>query len=103
LRDIRVARVKKVDHDSWHARWALQEKAEAAELRLPEAVAAIRLALGLTQAEFGKAFGLRQRVISDLENGRGNPSLKTLLRLALPMGFTVGFVPKLKPGAIKRA
>ena len=37
----------------------------------------VRKSLGLNQTEFGKAFGLSQRVISDIETGKSNPS-KTL-------------------------
>jgi DNA-binding XRE family transcriptional regulator len=92
-----MARVSKVDHDSWKGRAELQSKAEAAKLNFPNAVTEIRLALGLTQAEFAKAFRMRQRVISDLENGRGNPSLKTLEKIGRPLGLTIGFVPKPKP------
>ena len=89
-----MARVKKVDHDSWRGRAELQERAESANLRIPEAVAEIRLALGLSQAEFAKAFKLTQRRLSDIENGRGNPSFRTLEKIGRPLGLTLGFVPR---------
>lgn len=38
----------------------------------------LRMDLGLNQTDYGKIFGLSQRVISDLEKGKSNPS-KTLL------------------------
>lgn len=89
-----MPRVKKVGHDSWEARKILHSRAEAAELVLPTAVLEMRLALGMTQAEFAKAFKMTQRRISDLENGRGNPSVQTLNKIARAFGFTLGFVPK---------
>jgi putative transcriptional regulator len=91
-----MARVHKVGHDSWKARSALQEKAEAAQLALPSAMIEIRLALGMSQAEFAKAFRMTQRRVSDLENGRGNPGLKTLDRVGRALGLRVGFVPKVR-------
>jgi putative transcriptional regulator len=89
-----MARVKKIGHDSWLARKGLHARAEAAELVLPAAVLEMRLALGLLQVEFARAYRMTQRRISDLENGRGNPSSQTLNKIARPFGFALGFVPK---------
>lgn len=39
----------------------------------------LRKTLGYTQIEFGKIIGVSQQVLSDLENGKSNPS-KTLVK-----------------------
>ena len=54
----------------------------------------------LTQKQLSEMTGITQADISRLENGTGNPSLRTLKRLAegLGMSLKVEFVPK-KPTA----
>lgn len=49
----------------------------------------------LTQQQLAEATGIAQADISRLENGTGNPSLRTLKRLAAGMGMTLKleFVP----------
>lgn len=75
------------------ARQALAEAAGRGELRLPDAIRAMRHALGLNQEEFGRLFKLTRRQVSELENGTGDPKLSTLTRLARTFGMSVGFVP----------
>ena len=55
---------------------------------------------GLTQKQLAEVTGIAQADISRFENGTGNPSLRTLERLAdgLGMRLKVEFVPK-KPTA----
>ena len=50
----------------------------------------------LTQKQLAEVTGITQADISRLENGTGNPSLRTLKRLAegLGMSLKVEFVPK---------
>jgi len=89
-----MARVKSMTREeTMEARRLLAERAASGELRLPEAVTALRHTLGMTQEQFGKAFRLTRRQVSDLETGVGNPTVDTLGRIAKPFGFTVGFVP----------
>ena len=54
----------------------------------------------LTQKQLSEMTGITQSDISRFENGTGNPSLRTLKRLAegLGMSLKVEFVPK-KPTA----
>lgn len=75
------------------ARHAVAEAARRGELRLPDAVRALRHAFGLNQEEFGRLFRLTRRQISELENGTGDPKLSTLARVARVFGMSVGFVP----------
>ena len=50
----------------------------------------------LTQKQLAEATGITQADISRLENGTGNPSIRTLKRLAAGLGMTlkVEFVPQ---------
>ena len=50
----------------------------------------IRHDLGLTQQEVGDRVGLTTSYVSRIENGRVEPSVKTLERLADALGLTVG-------------
>lgn len=54
----------------------------------------------LTQKQLAEATGITQADISRLENGTGNPSLRTLKRLAAGMGMKlqIQFVPAAPSG-----
>ena len=54
----------------------------------------------LTQTQLADATGITQADISRLENGTGNPSIRTLKRLAAGLGMTlkVEFVPQASAG-----
>ena len=70
----------------------LQEAIETGGVPIAEAIARMRHALGMTQARFGQVFKLTTRQVWELENGKANPTLDTLSRIAAPFGFTVGFL-----------
>lgn len=74
-------------------RAAVAAKARAGALRLPEAVAEMRQALGLTQVEFAKLFKLTPRQVADLERGAANPTAQTLDKIGRVFGFQIGYVP----------
>ena len=63
-------------------------------LSIPEAMKAIRHMTGLTQAEFAAHRGLSRRVIQDVEQGNGNPTVESLNHVASLFGLQVGFVPR---------
>ena len=46
----------------------------------------MRLAKGLSQTEVAKELGADKSFMSNLENGRKNPTLKTILKLAKALG-----------------
>lgn len=54
----------------------------------------------LTQKQLAEATGITQADISRLENGTGNPSIRTLKRLAEGLGMTlkVEFIPRATAG-----
>lgn len=76
------------------ARHALLRAAEGGELAWAKGVRAMRRCFGMTQAEFGRTFGLTTRQVSQLETGAANPTVATLERLARPFGLTVGLIPE---------
>lgn len=66
------------------------------ERQIMRAIIAGRDRQDITQKQLSEATGITQADISRLENGTGNPSLRTLKRLAegLGMNLRVEFVPK---------
>ncbi len=73
-------------------RHELHRRAGDGELPLPQAIRDMRYALGMTQAKFAQCFGLTRVQVSELENGKANPTMETLTRIGRPFGFSVGFV-----------
>lgn len=55
-------------------------------VKLGEAVAQARAAAGLTQEQLAERTGIRQETISHIERGNGNPTTKTLERIARATG-----------------
>ena len=66
------------------------------EFSVIQAMIDARKRTGMTQKDLAAATGIYQGDISKLERGCGNPSLKTLQRLAAGMGMTLKleFVPQ---------
>ena len=65
------------------------------EFTLMQAMIDARRESGMTQKELAAATGISQADISRLEHGTGNPSVKTLQRVAkaLHMALKIDFVP----------
>ena len=59
------------------------------EFAIVQAIIDARKGTGLTQKQLSKLTGIAQSDISKIENGNGNPSLKTLKRLASAMDMTL--------------
>ncbi len=61
-----------------------------------QAIIDARRNTGLSQRELAEKTGIAQGDISKLENGNGNPSIRTLQRLAKGMGMKlkIEFVPE---------
>jgi transcriptional regulator with XRE-family HTH domain len=48
-----------------------------------------RKLLGLLQPQLAQIAGISARTLQMIENGKGNPALETLLRIADPLGMTI--------------
>ncbi len=76
---------------SFRQEWELLQPEKA----IMQAMIDARQQAGLTQQQLSERTGISQADISKLERGSGNPSLKTLQRLAAGMGkqVKIEFVP----------
>ncbi len=61
-------------------------------LDIGQTVKRMREISGLTQEQFAKHRGLSVLTLKRIENGRGNPTVETLERIAGIFGLRVGFV-----------
>lgn len=82
---------KKLEEPDFRTEW----EAIQPELAIIQAMIDARKESGLTQKQLSERTGIAQADISKLEHGNGNPSLRTLQRLAAGMGMKVKleFVP----------
>lgn len=59
-----------------------------------EATRRMRKILGMNQKEYAKKVAaISPRILSEFENGSGNPTLATLEKIAVPFGLKVTFLP----------
>ena len=64
------------------------------EIGIREATRRMRKILGMNQKEYAqKVAGISPRILSEFENGSGNPTLATLDKIGLPFGLKVTFLP----------
>lgn len=75
---------KKIDERK-QARDKLYEKLDQEKLSLAEAVKLIREIYGLTQSEYAKKVNVSKMTITNLEQGKGNPTLKSIEKILSPM------------------
>lgn len=68
------------------------------EMAIAQAMISAREKNGITQQKLSEATGIAQSDISKMEHGSGNPSLKTLQRLAAGLGMVlkIEFIPTAK-------
>lgn len=72
---------------------ALYEKVQAGRITIGQATREMRKIVGMTQKEYAeKVLGIFPRVLLDIENDKGNPTLETLKKIAGPFGLKVSFV-----------
>jgi len=86
--------------DKRNVRETIADRLSAGEVTLGEAVRLMRLAVGMTQANYAKMVGVDIRVLIAVEKGQGNPRLDSLKKIARPYGFSVSLVklaPRSKP------
>ena len=64
------------------------------DIDIREATHQMRKILGMTQKEYAKKVAdISPRILSEFENGTGNPTLATLQKMAAPFGLKVTFLP----------
>ena len=73
---------EQLKNDEFKAEWEALEP----EYAIVQALIDARTSAGMTQSELASRTGIAQGDISKLEKGNGNPSIKTLKRLAAGLG-----------------
>lgn len=58
--------------------------------KLAQNLKRIRAAKGISQGDIVKATGIDKAMISNIENGKTNPTLGTIAKLAKALGVSVG-------------
>ncbi|MBN1864346.1 MAG: helix-turn-helix domain-containing protein [Victivallales bacterium] len=59
------------------------------ELGFPRALQALRRSIGKTQAEYAELAGLSTRIFKEIEQGRGNPTLKSIRKAIKPLALDI--------------
>jgi len=73
---------------------ALYRDLARGEIGIREATRRMRKILGMNQKEYAqKVAGISPRILSEFENGSGNPTLATLEKIAIPFGLKITFLP----------
>lgn len=72
---------------------AEDEKVIALEKKLIETIVHIREEKGLTQAQLAKLCDVKQPLISRIESSTHSPQIDSLLRILVPLGYTLQIVP----------
>ncbi len=62
--------------------------------KLAENLKRIRTAKNISQGDIVKATGIDKAMISNIENGKTNPTLATIAKLAKALGVSVGELMK---------
>ena len=63
------------------------------EKKIIEAIIEARKSQKITQEELSKKTGIKQSAIARLESGKHIPNTSTLLKLLIPIGYTLQVVP----------
>ena len=73
---------------------ALYRNLATGEIGIREATRQMRKILGMTQKDYAKKIAdISPRILSEFENGTGNPTVATLEKIASPFGLKVSFLP----------
>lgn len=72
----------------------LYRELAAGDIGVREATREMRKILGMTQKDYArKVADISPRILSQFENGTGNPTLATLEKISSPFGLKVTFLP----------
>ena len=69
------------------------EKVIALEKKLIETMVQIREEKGMTQAQLAKLCDVKQPLIARIESAAHSPQIDSLLRILVPLGYTLQIVP----------
>lgn len=69
------------------------EKVIALEKKLIQTMVQIREEKGLTQAQLAKLCDVKQPLIARMESSSHSPQIDSLLRILVPLGYTLQIVP----------
>ncbi len=72
------------------------EQAIAVERELINIMIRIREAKGLTQEQVAETCGVKQSAIARWESGKHSPRIDSLLKILVPLGYTLQVVPIVK-------
>ena len=90
---VRQSIVEPSHQDYVLARTTLIERISDGELSIGEALRGMREVLGMTQSEYGlKVAKVSRKVLSQIENNKGDPKLSTLNACCKAFGLKVGFI-----------
>ena len=78
--------------DTFETRVELDKTTPTSEITLSEQIKRMRQITKKTQIAYAKMLGIAPRIIIDLENNKGNPTLSTLTKIGKPFGYSVSFV-----------
>jgi XRE family transcriptional regulator, regulator of sulfur utilization len=73
----------------------LAQLVPAAHTNIPRLLRTMRLITRKSQGEYAKLCGVSPRVVTNLEAGKGKPTVETLEKLLRPFGYKVGVVAPL--------
>ena len=81
-------------NDMTEMKETLYKDLAAGIIGIREATRQMRKILGMTQRDYARNIaGISPRILSEFENGSGNPTLATLEKIASPFGLKVTFLP----------
>ncbi len=70
-------------------RTAIYEAIDRGEIGFPQALRELRRAVGKTQAEYAALVGLSPRILKEIEQSRGNPTLKSIRKALKPFNLQI--------------
>lgn len=70
-----------------------EERVIELEKKLIQTVVQIRTEKGLTQAQLAKMCDVKQPMIARMESSTHSPQIDSLLRILVPLGYTLQIVP----------
>ena len=83
--------MKKKNVNTLDLRVELDKLIPSSDIPLSEQIKRMRQIARKSQVEYAKMLGIAPRIIIDLENEKGNPTLSTLNKIGKPFGYKIFF------------